>query len=70
VSPSGAERWYISGIVGCCILGHGAQLTKLKEDVKAKLEDDFRSGGQRTATQVSSASEIQLPGHTHGSRRR
>ncbi|KAL0052457.1 hypothetical protein WJX82_002561 [Trebouxia sp. C0006] len=28
------------------------QLTKLKEDVKAKLEDDFRSGGQRTATQV------------------
>lgn len=29
------------------------QLTKLKEDVKAKLEDDFRSGGQRTASQVS-----------------
>ncbi|DBB02868.1 hypothetical protein WJX77_012348 [Trebouxia sp. C0004] len=29
-----------------------SKLTKLKEDVKAKLEDDFKSGGQRTATQV------------------
>ncbi|KAA6425300.1 MAG: transmembrane 19-like [Trebouxia sp. A1-2] len=29
-----------------------SKLTKLKEDVKAKLEDEFRSGGQRTATQV------------------
>jgi hypothetical protein len=51
-------------------LAAGAQLTKLKEDVKAKLEDDFRSGGQRTATQVSNASKMQLPGYAHGSRRR
>jgi hypothetical protein len=48
--------------------GCGTQLTKLKEDVKAKLEDDFRSGGQRTATQVSDASEIHLLAYIHGSR--
>ena len=29
------------------------QLTKLKQDVKAKLEDDFQYGGQRNATQAS-----------------
>jgi hypothetical protein len=29
-----------------------AQLTKWRADVKAKLEDDFREGGQRTAKQV------------------
>ena len=28
------------------------QLTKLKQDVKAKLEDNFQYGGQRNATQA------------------
>lgn len=28
------------------------QLTKLKEDVKAKIEEHFQPGGQRTAAQV------------------
>lgn len=30
----------------------GDQLTKLKQDVKAKLEDNFQYGGRRNATQV------------------
>ena len=34
------------------------QLTKLKEDVKAKIEEHFQPGGQRTAAQVRS---ITLP---------
>lgn len=30
----------------------GRQLTKFRQDVKAKLEDDFQYGGQRNATQA------------------
>lgn len=30
----------------------GGQLTKLKQDLKAKLEDNFQYGGQRTASQA------------------
>ena len=32
------------------------QLTKIKADVKARLEDDFQYGGQRTAAQVKKCS--------------
>ena len=28
------------------------QLTKLRQDVKAKIEDNFQYGGQRTASQA------------------
>ena len=31
----------------------GQQLTKFRQDVKAKLEDNFQYGGQRNATQAS-----------------
>jgi uncharacterized membrane protein len=43
---------YRFGIMLILFYYTGSKLTKVKEDVKAKLEEDFKTGGQRNYTQV------------------
>lgn len=47
---------YRFGIILICFYYSSSKLTKLKEDIKAQLEDDYQVGGQRDWIQVFSCS--------------
>eukprot|EP01031_Cornospumella_fuschlensis_P029132 gene29132-35161_t len=47
---------YRFGILLLCFYYSSSKLTKLKEDIKAKLEEDYHIGGQRGMIQVFSCS--------------
>ncbi|RYH17344.1 DUF92 domain-containing protein [archaeon] len=47
---------YRFGILLLCFYYSSSKLTKLKEDIKAKLEEDYHIGGQRGMVQVFSCS--------------
>lgn len=51
---------YRFGVLLIVFYFSSSKLTKLKEDVKAKLEDDYQAGGQRGVVQVFSCSLLAM----------